>query len=244
MRFEADAGEGKLSLEDVLAGINELKSEQKSQESSFNKAFENISEQLVENHKSFLEERKKTEKYLQIIEDLLTENKVLKSKVQKLEEKLEDQEQYSRSNCLEIHGIPQDANENVLSIVKEVGKALDFPISDSMIDACHRLGRGQNNKPSGIIVKFVRRLDKEEFMRRRRVKRNLNSTHINRTEGQPIYINESLSPERRRLMALARVVKREKAYTFLWVRNGKIFLRKDENTPVFVVTRQEDLSRL
>ncbi|XP_046685594.1 uncharacterized protein LOC124371301 [Homalodisca vitripennis] len=174
-------------------------------------------------------------------------NRQLKNKVQKLEERLEDMEQYSRGNCLEIHGIPQEPNEDVLTVVKDVGKALDIDVSDSMIDTCHRLGKRENkgkNYHAGIIVKFVRRMDKEEFLRKRRVKRNLNLSHINKPGGEVIYVNESLSPERRRLLALAKAAKREKGYTFLWIRNGKIFLRKEEEAPVIVVTRQEHLSKL
>ncbi|KAG8328987.1 hypothetical protein J6590_097483 [Homalodisca vitripennis] len=78
---------------------------------------------------------------------------------------------YTTLNCaiptqehLEImtsRAIPVTSNEDVLTIVKDVGRALDLTISDTMMDACHRLGAKQsgNNSP-GIIVKFVRRLDK------------------------------------------------------------------------------------
>ncbi|KAG8284259.1 hypothetical protein J6590_106999, partial [Homalodisca vitripennis] len=50
----------------------------------------------------------------------------------------------------------------------------------------------------------------------------------------------SLSPARRRLHALARKFQREKNYKFLWVRNGKIFMRK---APVKVISSEEDLQR-
>lgn len=244
MRLESQANEGKLTFEDILAAIDDLKLQQKTYEAGVNKAFEDLNDKLTENHNKFVEESKKTEQYFKVIESLLTENAKLKEKVQKLEIKIEDLEQYSRNNCLEIHGIPQETNENTLNIVKEVGLALDINITEEMIDSCHRLGRKPNGNTPGIIVKFVRRHEKEEFLRKRRVKRNLNLSHVNKQGGTPIYINESLSPERRRLLAMARTVKREKAYAFIWVRNGKIFLRKQENAPVIVVTRQEDLSKL
>ncbi|KAG8250378.1 hypothetical protein J6590_103211 [Homalodisca vitripennis] len=77
------------------------------------------------------------------------------------------------------------------------------------------------------MTSFVRRLDKEEFLRRRRVKRTLSTRHIGATDDRSIYVNESLSPARRALYALARKYQREKNFKFLWVRNGKIFLRKE-----------------
>ncbi|XP_046686224.1 uncharacterized protein LOC124371900 [Homalodisca vitripennis] len=171
------------------------------------------------------------------MESLTLENVQLKKKVAALENRVEEMEQYSRSNCVEIHGIPEEKTENVVSVVKEVGKALDMPITDSMIDACHRLGRrsGPNNQPAAIIVKFVRRLDKEELMKKRTVKKNFSTRHINMTTDSQIYINESLSPARRRLFVMAREAKKTKNFKYLWVRNGKILMRRDDGQPVIHV---------
>lgn len=130
----------------------------------------------------------------------------------------------------------------MLDIVKGVGKALGFAISDNMIDFSYRLGKGQDNAFPGIMVGFVRRLDREEFLRKRKVeKRKLNLQDINMLGTTPIFVNESLSPGQGQVLAAARAVKREKGYKFLWVKHGKIFLRKDENSPVIVITDQEDL---
>ncbi|XP_046685739.1 uncharacterized protein LOC124371454 [Homalodisca vitripennis] len=178
MRLESAADEGKLSLEDIMRVVTDIRDKQ-------------------------------------LIESITSENKELK-KVRALEGRLENIEQYSRSNCEEIQGIPVTSNEDVLTIVKDVGKALDLTVSDTMVDACHRLGAKQSgNNPPGIIVKSIRRLDKEKFLRRRRVKRTLSTRHIGATDDRPIYVNESLSPARRALYALARKYQREKNFNFL-----------------------------
>lgn len=245
MRFESQAGEGKLTLEDVMKVVTEIRDSQKNYEKSFNQACDAMDVQLEANTKALKDHKEQSEKMYQLIESLTAENNQLKTKVRVLEDRIEDMEQYSRSNCVEIQGIPLAPSENVLSIVKEVGKAMDLDIADTMVDACHRLGARQNgDNPPGIIVKFVRRMDKEEFLKRRRVKRTLSTRHIGRSDDRPIYVNESLSPARRRLHAMARKCQREKNYTFLWVRNGKIFLRKEEHAAVKVVSCQEDLQKL
>lgn len=244
MRLDSSVEEGNVTLDDLMTAIKEVRDSQRSCEKDYNTSFEAINTKLDETNVVLKSQSEQYEKCVKIMEDLISENKQLKEKVRKLEERLEDVEQYSRSNSVEIHGIPVETNENVLNIVKEVGKALDLNISDSMVDACHRLGNKQNGNPPGIIVKFVRRLDKEEFIRKRRVKRTLSTRHINRPDDKPIYVNESLSPSRRRLLAMARTARNEKNYKFLWIRNGKIFLRKEENAPVKVVTNQDDLSKL
>lgn len=244
MRLDSSVDEGNVTLDDLMTAIKEIRNSQDSFERNYNTSSETINTKLDENTKAIKLQSEQYEKCMKVMEELLSENKQLKEKVKKLEERLEDVEQYSRSNSLEIHGIPVDNNENVLQVVKEVGRALDMDISDTMVDACHRLGNKQNNNPPGIIVKFVRRIDKEEFIRRRRVKRTLSTRHINRPDDRPIYVNESLTPARRRLLAMARTARNEKNYKFLWVRNGKIYLRKEENAPVKHVTNQEDISKL
>lgn len=52
---------------------------------------------------------------------------------------MEDCEQYSQINTLEINEMPQENNEDVLEIVKKVGLSLEFDIKNEMIDICHRL---------------------------------------------------------------------------------------------------------
>lgn len=246
LRFDVDAQEGKFTLEDIMQKITEIADYQKEQEANFNKSYELLSDKLQENTKSVTENNKAIKECLQLIDGLVTENRSLKRKVSELEQKIEDIEQYSRLNTVEIHGVPESKNEDVLQIVKEVGKGLAFEITESMIDACHRLGRrsGPDSPPPGIIVKFVRRLDKEELLKKRRVKSNFSTRHMNLPLDHPVYINEALSPARRRLFAEARKARKDKGYRFLWVRNGKIFLRREEAAPVIQVTCQADLGKL
>lgn len=246
LRFDSEMQEGKLSLEDLMKKIVEISETQKTQEKNFNKSNELLSQKIDDNTKHVKEQNGSLAKCLEVIENLLTENKQLNKKVLDLEKRVEEMEQYSRLNAVEIHGIPIQPNENIVGVVKEVGKALDMEVTDNMIDACHRLGRknGPNNSPPGIIVKFVRRLDKEEFLRKRRVKRNLSTRHMQMTMDQAVYVNEALTPARRRLLAEARQVKKEHNFRHLWIRGGKIFLRKEDGSTVIQVTCQADLEKI
>lgn len=245
MRFESEAAEGGLSLEDVMRVVNEIRDSQKSSEYEFNKSFNSLQDKLDETSEALKNQTVKITEFQCLVEKLTAENVALAQKVEKLETRIEEMEQYSRSNAIEIHGIPQEKTEDVVAVVKEVGKALDFNISDSMIDACHRLGRKPNSSgPPAIIVKFVRRLDKEELLRKRRIKSNFSTRHMNLPSDHPIFLNESLSPGRRRLHLAAKAVKRDKNYRYLWVRGGKIFMRKEDGAPVRNITCQDDLTRL
>lgn len=246
MRFESQVTEGALTLEDIMKKLLEIEKNNSQMEVSFNLSYESMNEKIEDNTGAVKKQTEEMSKCLKTINDLMTENKMLKEKINDLENRLDEQEQYSRRNTIEIYGIPQDKNEDVVQIVKEVGKVLDFEITKPMIDACHRMGRrpGHNSAPAGIVVRFVSRLDKEELLRRRRVKSNLSTRHMNLGVDQPVYINEALTPARRKLMAAARQVRREKSIKFLWVRNGKIFMRKEESAPVIHISCQADLNKV
>lgn len=173
---------------------------------------------------------------------------MLKDKVMALERKVDDLEQYSRRNCVELQGIPEEKNETVMEIVKNVGKALNMDITDDMVDACHRVGNKQDStasRPRGIIVKFVRRFDKELLVSKRRdKKRDFSTRHIGLSVDKPIFVNKSLSPVRRRLLGLAREVKKTRGVKYLWLRGGNILMRKTDGSPAIEIRSEADLDKL
>ncbi|KAG8265059.1 hypothetical protein J6590_103379, partial [Homalodisca vitripennis] len=121
-----------------------------------------------------------------------------------------DLKEYSRKNCVKRQGIPEANNESVVQIVKDVGKALHVNIANEIIDVCHRVGsKDHPSRPLGIIVKFVRRTDKELLINKRREKRqDISTRHIGLVVNKPTFVNESLSPARRRLPGQAQEVKK------------------------------------
>lgn len=245
MRLESSAQEGTLTLDDIMKVLNEIKEEQKKNVIDFNTSYEALNTKIDESTNIIQIGMTRIEDYVAKIEDLQKENVTLKKKVTLLEARVEDMEQYSRRNCVELQGIPEDKNENVVEIVKSVGNALKMEITDSMIDTCHRVGKKIDAKPRVIIVKFVRRMDKEALVKMRREKRSDFSTrHLNMPSDLPVYINESLSPAKRRLLGQARQMKRDRSYKYLWLRNGVILMRKQEGSPVIEIKHLEDLSGL
>lgn len=236
-----------ITYDDVLSLFHDLKNEFSRVEKSLGGSLSMCHDDVKDLKLVIEEQKKEISKLVSSCDDLARENVSLKKHIGILEVRLDESEQYSRRNTIEIHGIPTEPNENVLEVVKKVGQSLNYPIETNMVDACHRLRNNQNgNRPPGIIVKMVRRLDAEGLLARRRVKRNLNTSDLgyNLPQSNPVYINESLSPSRRKLFLAARTIKNEKAYTYLWVRGGKIFMRKEDKMPVKVIGSAEDLEKL
>jgi len=81
-----------------------------------------------------------------------------------VDSEVEELEQYSRRNCLLIHGIPyvkgEDTDNAVLNFLK---KKLDIELEDNSIDRSHRLKciTTTKNRPKPIVVKFVTHNDKD-----------------------------------------------------------------------------------
>ena len=89
----------------------------------------------------------------EMISGLQNEVSALNKKVATLEKQADDQEQYSRRNCLLLHGIDEDQDEStdvkVINIVKD---KLEIEISDRS----HRINKKSSGKKRPIIIKFAR----------------------------------------------------------------------------------------
>ena len=103
---------------------------------------------------------------------------------------MDDQEQYSRRNCLVLHGIPETAKEKTDDIVIDtVNSKLGLSLSTSDLDRSHRIGRLQKNarqpqRPRAIIVKFARYNTRAAVFRQ---KKKLKGTKIMLTESLTSY---------------------------------------------------------
>ena len=80
-------------------------------------------------------------------------------KIEELKNKIDGQEQYSRRNCILIHGIAEKKEENTDQQARYfINENLDIKIDEIDIDRSHRIGRYDKTKKKArpIIVKFAR----------------------------------------------------------------------------------------
>lgn len=181
------------------------------------------------------------------IDDMKSENVQLKKTVSDLRKRLSASEQYSRSNCLEIVGVPEVENENIMFVLRQIAGVLNFKLEDGMIDAVHRLSKNTSkpSEPRAIIVKFCRRLDMEEMRRRSRVKRSFSASELGLNSEKRVFINLSLSRESRQLWAEVKRFKERHHYKYAWISSaGKIFLRKDQGQSAIFISEVSDLHEL
>ena len=71
----------------------------------------------------------------------------LSEKLGKLEESIDAQQQYSRRNCLLLHGIEETKGEDTDNIVLEVlNSGIDLNISKTALDRSRRIGNPKSKK--------------------------------------------------------------------------------------------------
>ena len=111
-----------------------------------------------------------------------------------LEAKLDELEQYTRRDCLEITGIPIVPNDNPALLVREMSE---------VISVAHRLPSTKKVKDR-LIVKFTRREKRDEVYKKRKNLKSKQTKDLPSVARQPesptishkaeIHINESLTP--------------------------------------------------
>ena len=108
----------------------------------------------------------------ELINSLQIEVSSLKVEVKHLEKKTDYQGQYSRRNCLLIHGLNETKTENTDEMVLDViNDKLNMEMSQVSIGKSHRLGKrkGPGQKPRAIIVKFTRYKDRHLAFRNKKL---------------------------------------------------------------------------
>lgn len=153
---------------------------------------------------------------------------------------IKELKQYCRSTNLEIKGLPVVEKEDLRETVHAVAACLGTAVSDGDIDVVHRVPSKDKNMPN-VVVKFCSKSARDKLFAASR-KANLNCSMLGLETNDPVYINEHLCVETKVLLSKARAIRREKGWKFVWVDNGKILMRKTENSRVLRVQSEEDLA--
>ena len=168
--------------------------------------------------------------------------------VYRIECAIDEVQQYSRRDCLEITGIPILPEENPKQLIKEIGTLIDVNVEDAHLAAAHRLPDTKNVKHR-LIVKFLHRDKREEMYKKRGnlIGKNISNLPsvqaamgLAATSNNKIHINESLTGYRKQLFGRINDFKRKNNYKYLWTANGKIMLKaQDSSQTKSFVTHEE-----
>lgn len=173
---------------------------------------------------------------------LTAECSALRSQVLENEHKIVQLEQYSRCKNIEIKGVPSIEGESLPALLHKVGSVLGEPIVETDIDACHRVPT-KDDTVSNIVVQFRSRSKRDIVLEKAR-KTRVSTTDLDFTHPSPVFVNEHLCPDLKRLLGMTVSKKKEKGWRYVWTKGGKIFARKTESSRTLKVTRVSDLEKI
>lgn len=189
----------------------------------------------------------------QLIKDLESSNVKLQSELNILSHRLASIEKMTRSQNLEIQAVPEGRGDNPIAMFQNLCKKINIEISDDKILACRRVAKlnPSSHRPRNILVSLVNPRLRDQVLsachRYNKVHKNelLDTTHLGlAVEKQRIYVSEHLSPDCKALHAAARKAARERGYKYVWVRYGRIYIRKEDSAACIHVKNMDSLNKL
>ena len=209
-------------------------------------------ESLKKNYKDLKDSLEFTQSQVEL---LLKENKSLnqldedyeemEQRLSDLESKQDDIEQYTRKFNLEIHGFPENEDEDLADMadsVIKIGELAGVIVTRKNIDIAYRMKRKSRNLPRPIIVRFRSYGFKRKLYNARRNLRNIDFSTVG---VESIFINENLTSWRAELFKELRK-KQKQRYPDgkAWSIDGKIFIKTNPSTKARRSDSYEDLKDL
>lgn len=158
-------------------------------------------------------------------------------------------QQRTRINNLEIVGFPVTKNENTDEIMMAIADSINCPMVLNDISKCHRVPCYNEKKGYNIVCQFISRRVKEDFLAKTKSFSKANQGFSakdvkNFLPDVKIYVNEHLSPEKKRLFSEAKAAKKQFDWKFLWIKEGNVLARKDTNSNVVKIDCRSDIAKI
>ena len=175
----------------------------------------------------------------QHIKDLTLCSDDLYDTVYDLENHVNDLNQYSRRENIELQHIPESVEQKDLEkFVLNLLKSINIDIASYDLVAVHRLGQRSPQKTRTVIVRFVNR--KSAYLclyNAKFLNKSLNLTY------KKIFITENLCPTNKKLFNRLYKLKKEKRLHNVWSYQGHVFFKfndsRDERP--LQIKHQEDI---
>ncbi|CAG9093551.1 unnamed protein product [Plutella xylostella] len=182
---------------------------------------------------------------LKLVEERMEIIPDLEKKLSDLQEETNQREQWLRANNLEIKGVPQKQGENLLDIVVKIGSEINYPVTKTSINYVARVPSRDTSTPKPIIVSFINRYMKEDFIAAARsLNKPLTPENINLHGTMRIYINDHLTVANKQLLLKTKEAARQYDFQFVWVKHCKILVRKNTTSHIIKIRSAIDLKKI
>ena len=150
--------------------------------------------------------------------------------IKTLECKCHENQQYSRTECLEISGIPSSNEDSALQdpVLKLFSK-VDVLIDPSNVEDCHRL-KSSNNAPQKFIIKLSKRKDVYHVLKAKSSFKNADVTKNGIPPNTTIFVNQSLCSYYKFLWSKCKILWLNKIIETFWASKGSCRIRLIDNS--------------
>ncbi|KAG7305025.1 hypothetical protein JYU34_010472 [Plutella xylostella] len=172
----------------------------------------------------------------------------LNDTISSLREQLNSQEQFGLRNEMEISGITENDNESLYHIVSLAAAKVGVAMEENDIDMITRVGprrTRENQEPRPVVVRFLRNAKRNEMLNATKSRNRLSSDDIEvKGARRNLYFNERLTKANRKLFRDARIRTKQHGFRYCWVKNGLIYVRKEDQKPPKLINNSDDIDRL
>lgn len=172
-------------------------------------------------------------------EELKRENAQMKTNLRAIDARVTEAEQYMRNRNLEIKGVPPMEQKDVATLLSHLGRVIDEPELVQSVDIMHSVPV-PNSNAKNIVVQFKHRQVRDRVLEKCKKKR-ITTSDLGSSLCTAVFVNEHLCPALKRVLGFAIAKKRQSKLAFVWVRNGKVYIRKSEADPAVCVCHTEDV---
>lgn len=238
----------KKSVSSQLKSIN-------TQCTGFQESVSYISTQYEDLKKDNAELKKLLGTYSLELKNLKEENRHLRenlgtvsSRIKVLEEENMKQQQWVRLQNIEITGIPENKEEITSDVFLKISQRIGVNVEPSDLEFAHRVQprrAASAARARPIIVRLRQRAVKDQIIAAARKYRNMTARDIGMgNDANKIYINEHLTKDSKMLLSSSKQKAKEANYKFIWTKNCRIYVRRNETSPAIPIDSSSDLVKI
>lgn len=182
------------------------------------------------------------------VREMREENRVLKEQNSKfnneitfLVNRVNILEQKAFDNFIEIMGVPEIKDENYVDTAKLIIGKLGL---EKTVNKAFRVPSKIMNKPRKLVAELnTRQCSSDVIIKSRKTKPTGNMFH-EKWGTEAIYVNSYLTIFNRNLLFKTKAFAREAGYKFVWFKDAKVFIKKNEEHKAILIENETFLTNL
>ncbi|XP_046976476.1 uncharacterized protein LOC124542589 [Vanessa cardui] len=170
--------------------------------------------------------------------------------ITQLKTEINDREQSSLLNDVQIAGLPEYNGENVVHLSQAISSKLGVPLDARDIVSAERVGprrllssSEERHRPRPVIMRLARRSLRDNIIKAARVRRGTDTSGV--IDGNPsrVHINEHLTRHNRTLFYKAKEEGKRLGWRYIWTRDWRIYVRREADTTVQRIHTEKDICK-